>query len=335
MNGAEAPAAEGATPASVRTRAAMLLFSANIFWGWSFPTMKWVVPTMQAQVADAGELVATATFIGWRFGLGCLLYFLLSIRKQRGFTRDDCIGGAATATCFVTGLFLQILGLRYTQPSVSGFLTSLIVVFIPLAQRLVLRKPIAAGTWPAVLLALAGTVILATTGSGDPMARPPFPFAGESLTILGSLAFTGQVLFLDHYGKTASAPRLSLVQFGITGAAGLLIGLVFDHGTGFYQPASLNALCASWTMQWGLPTLVVFSTVGAFHLMNQNQPLLPAATAGVIYCSEPVFATVFSIVLGQERPTSNLLVGGGLILAGILWINRPPRRGSESTLSTG
>ncbi|MCW8132604.1 MAG: DMT family transporter [Planctomycetota bacterium] len=326
----------GAPPANVRTRAALLLFAANIFWGWSFPTMKWVVPEMQAQVPGAGELVATATFIGWRFGLGGLLYLLLSFRTQRGFTREEWRGGLATGLCFVTGLFLQIMGLRYTLPSISGFITSLVVVFIPLAQRLVLRTPIAPGTWPAVGLALAGTVVLATTGAGDPSARPPFPYAGEVLTLLGSVAFTAQVLFLDHYGKKASATRVSLVQFAVTGLAGVLIGLALGHGPDFYQPATLHALGSNWTIQWGLPTLVVFSTVGAFHLMNQNQPLLPAATAGVIYCSEPVFSTVFSIVLGQESPAANLLMGGGLILAGIVWINRPARRNkAESVLSTG
>lgn len=326
---------EPARARGIQTRAALLLLAANLFWGWSFPAMKWVVAEMQRLAPGAGELAATATFIGWRFGLGTLLYFAFSLRKQRGFTRAEFLGGLTTGLCFVTGLLLQILGLRYTLPSISGFLTSMVVLFIPLAQRLILKKPTPPGTWPAVLLALAGLVVLTATGPGDLAAQPPFPFAGELLTVLGSLAFTGQVLFLDHYGQHAASERLSLVQFGVTGFVGLALGILVDGGTHFYRPEVLIALAGNWTIQWGLPTLVIFSTVAAFHLMNQNQPLLAASTAGVIYCSEPLFATMFSIILGVESLHRNLVVGGLLILAAIIWINRPKRSKTESGLSTG
>ncbi|MBI3828716.1 MAG: DMT family transporter [Planctomycetes bacterium] len=320
---------------SERTQAAVLLVLANVCWGWSFPTMKWVVPEMQKVASGAGELAVTATFIGWRFGFAAALYLGLSLFKQRGHTRTEVVGGIATGLCFVTGLFLQITGLRYTLPSISGFLTSLVVVFIPIAQRLVQRKATSAGTWPAVALALVGLVVLAGTGDGDVAAHPPFPFCGEVFTILGSMAFTAQVLFLDHFGQKAKAERLSLIQFATVGVVGLGLGALLDGGVSLYHEDVLRALGSNWTFRWGMPSVVVICTVAAFHLMNLNQPKLPASTAGVIYCTEPVFATLFSIVLGAEVLRLNLLIGGGLILAAILWVNWPARRGRESAISAG
>jgi drug/metabolite transporter (DMT)-like permease len=281
---------------------------------------------MQRLAPGASPLAVTATFIGWRFGFASVLYVVISIFQQRGFTRADVLGGITTGLCFAAGLFLQITGLRYTLPSISGFLTSLVVVFIPLAQRLVQRKTIPPGTWTAVILSMVGLIVLAGTGDGDVAARPPFPFCGEVFTILGSLAFTGQVLFLDHFGQSAKPERLSLIQFATVGCVGLGLGVLLEVGPSIYQGEVLRALCSNWTFQWGMPSVIVVCTVMAFHLMNLNQPKLQASTAGVIYCTEPVFATLFSIILGAETLRINLVVGGGLILAALLWVNWPSRR---------
>lgn len=326
---------DAGTGASERAKAAVLLVLANVCWGWSFPTMKWVVPEMQGLAPDASYLAVTATFIGWRFGFASALYLTISIFKQRGHTREEVAGGIATGLCFVAGLFLQITGLRYTLPSISGFLTSLVVVFIPIAQRLVQRKATLPGTWPAVALAMVGLIVLAGTGDGDLAARPPFPFCGELFTILGSMAFTAQVLFLDHFGQKAKPEQLSLIQFATVGAVGLGLGALLEGGTSIYRDDVLRALGSNWTFQWGMPSVIVICTVAAFHLMNLNQPKLPASTAGVIYCTEPVFATLFSILLGAEVLRLNLIIGGGLILAAILWVNWPARRRAESPISAG
>ena len=204
----------GARNANVM-KATLLLVLANVCWGWSFPTMKWVVPEMQRLATGASPLAVTATFIGWRFGFAAALYLVISFSRQRGFSRADVLGGVATGLCFTAGIFFQITGLRYTLPSITGFLTSLVVVFIPLAQRLVQRKAIPPGVWTAVALSMVGLIVLAGTGDGDIAARPPFPFCGEVFSILGSLAFTGQVLFLDHYGQAARPERLSFVQVAV------------------------------------------------------------------------------------------------------------------------
>jgi drug/metabolite transporter (DMT)-like permease len=308
-----------------RTKAVVLLLLSNVCWGWSFPTMKWVVPEMQRLAPGASPLAVTATFIGWRFGFASLLYLAITVFQQRGFSRADVRGGVTTGICFAAGLFLQITGLRYTLPSISGFLTSLVVVFIPLVQRLVLRKANPPGTWPAVILSMAGLIVLAGAGEGDVAARPPFRFCGEIFTILGSLAFTGHVLFLDHFGQNAKTERLSLVQFVTVACMGLVSGAVLDGGSHLYSGEVLRALGSNWTFQWGMPSVIVICTVMAFHLMNMNQPKLQASTAGVIYCTEPVFATLFSIALGAETVRLNLVMGGGLILAAILWVNWPVR----------
>ena len=73
--------------------------------------------------------------------------------------------------------------------------------------------------------------------------------------------------------------------------------------------------------------VIVFCTLGAYTLMNVWQPYVTATEAGLIYCIEPLFASVFALILPRwisrmaaidypnERITSHLLIGGGLITA--------------------
>ena len=90
---------------------------------------------------------------------------------------------------------------------------------------------------------------------------------------------------------------------------------------------------------WWLFTLglTVFCTLGAFSLMNHWQPRITATEAGLIYCIEPLFGSVFALFLPglfsilagilypNEVLTPTLLVGGGLItIANVILQLRPP-----------
>ena len=109
------------------------------------------------KVAGADQ-VATAVrpaFNALRFGSAALLYFLLTFSQQHGFSRSDLLGGITTGASFTLGVLLQLVGLRYTTPSVSAFLTSLAVVFTPLAQAFVLHRRVGPRVWLSIALAAA------------------------------------------------------------------------------------------------------------------------------------------------------------------------------------
>jgi drug/metabolite transporter (DMT)-like permease len=73
-------------------------------------------------------------------------------------------------------------------------------------------------------------------------------------------------------------------------------------------------------------SLFLFSTLGAFVLMNRYQKHVSASEAGVIYGMEPVFASLFALFLPEwlgsfasvsypnESLDFRLLVGGGLVV---------------------
>jgi drug/metabolite transporter (DMT)-like permease len=86
----------------------------------------------------------------------------------------------------------------------------------------------------------------------------------------------------------------------------------------------------------------------AFLLMNRWQRHVDATTAGIIYCAEPIFTTLFALFLpallapllgityANETATRHLLIGGSLItIANILIALKPAapieNQGSSTT----
>lgn len=275
----------------------------------------------QGTPSTGESLSSRALLNGLRFLAAGLLYSVLTFKWQRGFSRCETIGGACVGLLFGVGMLLQVLGLAWARPSVSGFLTSMAVVFAPMAQALILRRPVGGTVWAAAAVALAGVTLLAwpnpEAAHGGLTAHPPLPLLGEVLTILGAIVFTAQILAVDHYGKTADPRRLTSVMLLTCAAASLAVAAIVSRGA-VLNPAVLMTIAEDRVVWWSFGSLVLFSSVLAIPLMNAYQPRVSPATASVVYCSEPLFALMFSVMLGAERLTGFTLAGGAAVLSAVL-----------------
>lgn len=312
-------------------QAVVLLAFCCLLWGFSFPTAQRAAAIMeQAAPKTLTELnlsvMVSALFNGWRFLASMVVYALLTWRSQRDFTAVEVRGGVIIGCLICGGVFLQLLGLRYTVPSVSAFLTALAIVFAPLAQSLLLRRKVGKAIWSAVAVALCGSVVLSWPGdfAAQPLLREgPIPFTGELLTIISALFFTAHILTLDHFGRRANTSRLTLVMCATAGIVSTTVGVAVG-GVWFLSAAGL-ALFANVQFTLIFASLVLLSGILALHLMNRYQPLIAPAAATVIYCLEPVFATIFSGAFGAETITPTTLLGGTIVLSAVLLVARSER----------
>ncbi|TAG28937.1 MAG: hypothetical protein EAZ36_05080 [Verrucomicrobia bacterium] len=167
---------------------------------------------------------------------------------------------------------------------------------------------------------------------------------GELETLIASAFFMGQILWLDRKEFTKNrCSRVTLTMFTIQAlvCGALLLGLAPKH-------AFADALTAPWTsMAWTLRTLALtlICTVGAYSLMNAWQPKIPATEAGLVYCAEPIFGSVFALFLPailsawtliyypNETATWTLLVGGILITAANAVMQLNPTKASADSSS--
>lgn len=304
-----------------------------VFWGFSFPVNQLGIHTLHAQLSSQLsssdrapiwiEISAAATYLGWRFLIAGVIFALVFQKQLFRSGPFGWRGGLVVGTFFGCGMLVQMVGLTFTRPSISGFLTALVVVFAPFAQAYLLKRPVKMATWGAVVMALAGAWVMTqqgsegTSGSAAIVRTPPFPFFGETLTILSAVFFTGQLLALDYFGKRDNAHQITLVMFGVTAASGIIAGALFGS-VEFYSSGAWLKAAGNFSILWTLASVVLFSTLMAIYLMNVFQPRLAPATASVIYCLEPVFALIFSVLFSAENLTVATAMGGASILAAVL-----------------
>jgi len=313
-----------------RTEALLMLILANVFWGLSFPLIKTIALTHRHLLPASDSWFVTACTVGPRFVLAAAVLLIWQRRNLKTITSGEWKQGVALGFFAGAGMLFQTDGLQFTAASTSAFLTQFYAIMIPVYLALRSRRVPPWTVWVSCALVLAGVGIL---GRFD--FRTLTLGRGEVETLISSVFFMGQILSLDHKGFALNRVLVvSLLMFAIQGA--MFTGLAVATAR---IPSDLLIPWAS--PQWTTFTLVLtlFSTLGAYLIMNQFQPRISATEAGLIYCIEPVFGSLMALFLPavfswwggidypNEAATANLLVGGGLITAANLLIQlRPPPR---------
>lgn len=257
-------------------------------------------------------LVSSLTLIGLRMGFALLLFALIRPRLVASLGVKDLIPGAMVGIPLWLGFVLQLWGLVYTTPAMSAFFTSLGSLWVPLLYLLV-GKRIPLWIWLGYGLAFVGLVVLVEGGWRWGV--------GEFLSLGCSILFAFQIIGLDRFGKGIDGNRISPVLFGINGLFSLILAVVVCTWNGALQPWGgwvVERLTDGPTL-WDLGLMVIFPTLMSYSLMNAFQPLLSAERAAIIYLLEPIFSLLFSLWFGHDELLFPVIVGGGLILAGVAW----------------
>lgn len=253
-----------------------------------------------------------------RLPFAALLFLAVCVAKDR-----DRLLGALRDRRTVAGLILfALFGILLTQLS---YLTAisltnagtgtvmerlglvlLTAVVCAMSRRLPYPREVA-----GVLLAVAGTFLIATKGSFDGLAIPPEALAWGFLLACG---FVGYTLL----------PEKLLARWGsfvVTGVGMLIAGAIicaverpWEVPVSF-SPGMLAALAA----------MVLLGTFFAYLFYLQGVKEAGAMRAGLVGCIEPVAATAFSALWLGTPVTWADLAGMALILAMVVLVTVKPK----------
>jgi drug/metabolite transporter (DMT)-like permease len=304
-----------------------MLVVATLAWGASFPLMKAIALAQDALLPGRASWFHSGLVLAWRFAIAAALLVIVRPSMVRRLRPAEWRQGAGLGLFAGLGVLLQADGLNYTSASVSAFLTQFTCLLVPLVQAVQRRRP------PAPIVAVSSALVLAGCGilSGFDW-RTLRMGRGEFETLVSAAFFTGQILFL---GKRSFAgnnmQHVTLVMF-ITIAV-LLFPAAATHAQSAGDLLVPFASAGTVTM---LAALTLVCSLIAFTLMNRWQPHVDPAHASIIYCTEPLFAACFALVLPawlsaiagiayqNETFTLPLVLGGGLItLANLLLVRTP------------
>jgi drug/metabolite transporter (DMT)-like permease len=276
---------EPAAPPVPRWQADAALVVAAFFFGTTFVV-----------VQDAVEQAEPVPFLAVRFLIGAVVLGMLGRRRPR--TAGELRHGALAGGLLLTGYVLQTIGLQYTTPATSAFITYLLVVFVPLVSFVVLGRRPHPLTLLGLVLAVAGLVLL-TGGADMSLGR------GEVLTLGCAVAFAAHIVMLGETAARHDAIRFTCVQVTTVG----LVCLAVSVATGGLAMPSGAVGAAAFTG--------VFATAAAFYAMVWAQRVASPSRAALILLLEPVFAALLAQVAGDSLPATSL-AGGALILAAVV-----------------
>lgn len=276
------------------TLAALALVAVTAVWGSTFVLIKDLVSSLP--VTD---------FLAVRFVIAAAVLLAVLWRDVRRLSSDQLARGVALGVVYGIAQILQTAGLSRSSAAVSGFVTGMYVVLTPVLAALLLRQRSPRTVWAAVALSTAGLALLALRGLSVG--------TGELLVLASAALYALHIVGLGRWSVPRDALGLSAVQMVtialVCSVGALPGGVVMPHGVGQWSGVLYTALVA-----------------GALALVLQTwaQGHLSATRAAVIMTMEPVFAAAFAVLLGGERLTSRMLVGGAFVLAAMYLVELSP-----------
>ena len=273
------------------------LVAAAFFFGVTFPL-----------VHNALEDVTPFAYLVLRFGVAIVVLapFAIAIVRRRGDDRRLLVRVGLVAGLFMFGGYAtQTVGLQYTTPSTSAFITGLYVMFTPFIEGVLQRAWPGPRVFVSVVLATIGLYLLTGADLGG-VGR------GELLTLACAFLFAIWIVYQGAY-----AARLHPIPFTSMQMVTLvLVGLpvMARQGVGELNGQVWFAI---------IFTGIACSAV-ALSLQLWGQRRIPPSRAALILLMEPVFAGLAGYVDG-ERLGAVEIIGAFVILVAIAIAELGPR----------
>lgn len=211
------------------------------------------------------------------------------------------ISGFVCGTMLSVAANLQQAGIALSGAGKSGFITALYVVLVPVAG-LFLKKRVSTRVWISVVLALVGLYLLSIAPGEFSIQR------GDFLLILCALAFTVQIMTIDHYSNLVNGIELSCVQFTVVAIESGILMLLFSD----VALADFTAVIGS-ILYAGLLSSGVAYTLQIIAQKDANPTLV-----SLLMSLESVFAVLAGAIALGERLTGREYLGCGIMFAAIL-----------------
>ena len=274
---------------TTRSRAELALFATTFIWGSTFVVVK------------AGtENISPTLFIVLRFGIGALIFGILLFRQLRTIQIRTIKKSLILGTMLGIGIVLQNYGIYHTTASKSAFITGLMVIFTPVAQLILERRPPRAGNIAGIIIVTYGLYLL-TSPTGSEINF------GDILVLISAAIFGVYIVYLDIFSKSENALHLAFLQVTMTTLTAV-----------FVLPFETMKIVPSTQLLLSLLYMGVCATVFTTYVQTRFQKDTSPTRAVIIFTIEPVIAAVLAyFVLGEILGVAGV-IGAGVIVVGII-----------------
>ncbi|MBQ1252199.1 MAG: DMT family transporter [Firmicutes bacterium] len=253
-----------------------------------------------------------------RFLIGAAALLIVVNKKILRITKGELKTGLIAGLFFFIGFHFQAIGMQTIEVSSNALLTATNLLMVPFICRLVFREAIALRVYIAVFTCFFGIAVLNWSDSGFTLS------AGDILTLLCAFGFACHIAYLGAAGKGKDSTNLTFVQL-------LTVGVLSAVYFIFFEPAAVTVTRPA--LATGAVLYLAFlPTALCLFLQTFGQSRTSTSKSAILLSLESLFGAAFSVLLGLEPLTVNLLVGGSIIFLSVLWLEW---RNSKATLQGG
>jgi drug/metabolite transporter (DMT)-like permease len=128
---------------------------------------------------------------------------------------------------------------------------------------------------------------------------------GELLTLICAFLFALHIIFTGKFAKEVNVYLLVLFQLFTVAILSLIFSLLLDDKTFDIQ--------YNYTFYKAVIVTAVFATVYAFLIQTYMQQFTTATKTAIIFTMEPVSASIYGYIAGNEILT-NIQIGGAVLI---------------------
>ncbi len=236
-----------------------------------------------------------------RFLVAFLAMLIVSFNSIKSMKKTALKRGLLLGIVAFVAFYFLTIGLQYTTPSKSAFVTATNVIMVPFIGIFLIGNQINKKNILAAFITLIGVAFL-TLDSNFAIGR------GDLLTGVGAVLFAFHIVWTGEFSREENVSHLILVQMGISFLMALLLFVI--GGYDFSMDYSVKGMGA-------LLYLGLFPTALAFAMQTWAQKYTTETEAAVILSFESVIGTIFSIAIVGEQMNYKMIIGSALILFSI------------------
>lgn len=251
---------------------------------------------------NALSVITPLYFLSIRFLIAGIFMVIIFHKQLRQASKQDLIGGCIIGVFLSLGFITQTVGINFTTPAKSSFITGLNVVLVPFIAIISTHKSPRLKAVVSALVAFIGLSLISLNGN---LAIG----LGDALTVLCAIFFACHIVSVGHFAYKSNVYVIATIQMVFSSIVCTVLAIVLEPFPSFSG-------VGIWS---GILYTSFLSTLAAFLIQNLAQKNTPSTHAAIILCLESVFGALASVLFWHEVMTEKMIIGCVLIFAAILF----------------
>ncbi|MDR3609010.1 MAG: DMT family transporter [Ignavibacteriaceae bacterium] len=281
-----------------------LLFT-TVIWGGTFAIIKTALGSISPMM-----------FISLRFSVAAILLLPFVFRKMKKLDLRSVKEGIILGLLYFGGFASQTIGLNYTTATKSAFITGTFVIFTPIFQIIIEKRPPSKGNILGIILVAGGLIFLSSKGTNLAAIIHELGTnfnVGDYLTLICAVFYSLYIVYLDIVSKKIDYMPLTFMQIAVTAAGGITGAIIFQ-ATGL----EISRFILNKDVIFAVIYTSILATILTTTMQTKFQKYTTPAKAGIIFSFEPIFASIVAFFLLSEKISNFGLFGCIFIFFGLM-----------------